>query len=137
MSNSVRPHPCDSPGKNTGVGCYFLLQCMQVKSESEVTRSCPTLSDPQPTGLLHPWDFPGKSTGMGCHCLLCLKAQFPTNPYSFLLYPSVSFPFKNPPFFFNFIIICLLISFIRLSSLRMGFLSFFFESSFSHTALGP
>ena len=35
-----------SPGKNTGVGCHFLLQCMKVKSESEVTQSCPTLSDP-------------------------------------------------------------------------------------------
>ena len=55
MSNSVRPHrrepirlPCpwDSPGKNTGVGCHFLLQCMKVKSESEVTQSCPTHSDP-------------------------------------------------------------------------------------------
>ena len=34
-----------SPGKNTGVGCHFLLQCMKVKSESEVTQSCPTLSD--------------------------------------------------------------------------------------------
>ena len=38
------PHPWDSPGKNTGVGCHFLLQC--VKSESEVAQSCPTLSDP-------------------------------------------------------------------------------------------
>ena len=55
MSNSVRPHrrqpnrlprPWDSPGKNTGVGCHFLLQCMKVKSESEVTQSCRTLSDP-------------------------------------------------------------------------------------------
>ena len=55
MSDSVQPHrqqptglPCpwDSPGKNTGVGCHFLLQCMKVKSESEVTQSCPTLSDP-------------------------------------------------------------------------------------------
>ena len=36
----------DSPGKNTGVGCHFLLQCMKVKSESEVTQLCPTLSDP-------------------------------------------------------------------------------------------
>ena len=54
MSNSVRPHrwqptrlpnPWDSPGKNTGVDCHFLLQCMKVKSESEVTQSCPTLSD--------------------------------------------------------------------------------------------
>ena len=40
------PCPWDSPGKNTGVGCHFLLQCMKVKSESEVAQSCPTLSDP-------------------------------------------------------------------------------------------
>ena len=55
MSDSVRPHrrqptrlcrPWDSPGKNTGVGCHFLLQCMKVKSESEVAQSCPTLHDP-------------------------------------------------------------------------------------------
>ena len=82
MFDSVRPqrrqptrllHPWDSPGKNTGVGCHFLLQCMKVKSEREVSQSCPTLSKPhglQPTRLLHPWDFPGKSTIVGCHCLL-------------------------------------------------------------------
>ena len=55
MSDSVQPHrrqptrlPCpwDSPGKNTGVGCHFLLQCMKVKRESEVAQSCLTLSDP-------------------------------------------------------------------------------------------
>ena len=55
VSDSVRPHrwqptrlprPQDSPGKNTGMGCHFLLQCMKVKSESEVTQSCPTLNDP-------------------------------------------------------------------------------------------
>ena len=55
MSDSVRPHrwqptrlprPWDSPGKNTGVGCHFLLQCMKVKSESEVAQSCPIPSDP-------------------------------------------------------------------------------------------
>ena len=40
------PRPRDSPGKNTGVGCHFLLQCMKVKSESEVAQSCPTGSDP-------------------------------------------------------------------------------------------
>ena len=53
MSDSARPHrrqptrlphPWDSPGKNTGVGCHFLLQCMKVKSESEVAQSCPTSS---------------------------------------------------------------------------------------------
>ena len=55
MSDSVRSHrrqptrlrrPWDSPGKNTGVGCHFLLQCMKVKSENEVAQSCPTLSNP-------------------------------------------------------------------------------------------
>ena len=45
------PHPWDSPGKNTGVGCHFLLQCMKVKSESEVPQSCPTLSDPMDCSL--------------------------------------------------------------------------------------
>ena len=39
------PNPWDSPGKNTGVGCHFLLHCMKVKSESEVAQSCPTLSN--------------------------------------------------------------------------------------------
>ena len=43
--------PCDSPGKNTGVGCHFLLQCIKVKSESEVAQSCPTLSDPMDCSL--------------------------------------------------------------------------------------
>ena len=71
--DSRLPRPWDSPGKNTGGGCHFLLQCMKVKSESEVAQSCLTLSDPmdlQPTRLLRLWDFPGKSTGVGCHCLL-------------------------------------------------------------------
>ena len=43
--------PWDSPGKNTGVGCHFLLQCMKVKSEREFARSCPTLSDPMDCSL--------------------------------------------------------------------------------------
>ena len=43
--------PLDSPGKNTGVGCHFLLQCMKVKSESEVTQLCPTLRDPMDCSL--------------------------------------------------------------------------------------
>ena len=60
VSDSVRPQrwqptrlprPWDSPGKNTGVGCHFLLQCMKVKSESEVTQSCPTPSDPMDCSL--------------------------------------------------------------------------------------
>ena len=69
----MRPHPWDSPGKNTGVGCHFFLQCIKVKSESEVAQSCPTLRDPMdcslPGSSVH-GIFPGKSTGVGCHCLL-------------------------------------------------------------------
>ena len=45
------PHPWDSPGKNTGVDCHFLLQCMKVKSESEVVQSFPTPSDPMDCSL--------------------------------------------------------------------------------------
>ena len=45
------PRPWDSPGKNTGVGCHFLLQCMKVKSESKVTQSRPTPSDPMDRSL--------------------------------------------------------------------------------------
>ena len=45
------PHPWDSLGKNTGVGYHFLLQCIKVKSQSEVTQSCPTLSDPMDCSL--------------------------------------------------------------------------------------
>ena len=60
MSNSVWLHrrqptrlPCpwDSPGKNIGVGCHFLLQCRKAKSESEDAQSCPTLSDPMDCSL--------------------------------------------------------------------------------------
>ena len=60
MSSSVRPHrrqptrlprPWDSLGKNTGVGCHFLLQCMKVKSESEVAQLCPTCIDPMDCSL--------------------------------------------------------------------------------------
>ena len=48
------PRPWDSPGKNTGVGCHFLLQCMKVKSKSEIAQSCPTLSDPMDCSLPAP-----------------------------------------------------------------------------------
>ena len=73
MSNSVQPHrwqptrllrPWDSPGKDTGVGCHFLLQCVKVKSDFLQTHGL------QPTRLLCPWDFPGKSTAVGCQYLL-------------------------------------------------------------------
>ena len=89
MSDSVQPHrrqptrlprPWDSPVKNTGVGCHFLLQCRKLKSESEVTQSCPTLSDPMDCSL------PGSSThgifqarvlewGAIAYCLFLLLSQ--------------------------------------------------------------
>ena len=81
MSDSARPHrqqptrlprPWDPPGKNTGVGCHFLLQCMKVKSESEVAQSCLTCSNPMDCSLsgfsVH-GIFQAKSTGVGCHYL--------------------------------------------------------------------
>ena len=67
------PRPWDSPGKSTGVGCYFLLQCMKVKRESEVAQLCPTCSNPMDCSL------PGSSVHgifqawileWGCHCLI-------------------------------------------------------------------
>ena len=80
MSHSVRPHrwkptrlprPWDSPGKNTGVGCHFLLQCMKVKSEvASVVSDSSRPHGLQPSRLLLPWDFPGKSTRVGCQSLL-------------------------------------------------------------------
>ena len=60
MSDTVRPHrrqptrlphPWDSPGKNTGVGCHFPLQCMKVKSESEVAQLSLTVRDPMDCSL--------------------------------------------------------------------------------------
>ena len=90
MSDSVWPHrwqptrlrhPWDSPGKSTGMGCHFLLQCMKVKSEREVAQSCLTLSDPmdcsppgdtRDLGSMH---CSGRSSGGGngnllqCSCL--------------------------------------------------------------------
>ena len=62
------PHPWDSPGKNTGVGCHFLLQCMKVKSEREVAQSCLTLSDPMgcsPPGSSVPRIFQARALEWG------------------------------------------------------------------------
>ena len=84
MSDSVRPHrwqptrlrcPWDSPGKNTGVGCHFLLQCMKVKSESQVAQSCPTPSNPMdcsPPGPSVHGIFQARALEWGA-ILLCIK----------------------------------------------------------------
>ena len=85
MAAHQAPRPWDSPGKNTGVGCHFLLQCMKGKRESEVAQSCATISNPMDCSLsgssVH-GIFQArvlekkekrkkkKSTGVGCQCLL-------------------------------------------------------------------
>ena len=87
------PCPWDSPGKNTGVGCHFLLQCMKVKSENEVVQSCLTLSEPMdcttPDFPVH-HQFPELAELMSiklvmpynhlilCHPLLLLPSVFPS-----------------------------------------------------------
>ena len=107
---TVRPHrrqptrlrpPWDSPGKNTGVGCHFLLQCMKSEkwkwSHSVVSD---TMRPPrqQPTRLLCPWDFPGKSTEVGCPCLLrnhldnILQSRDITSPTKVCLVKAMVFP---------------------------------------------
>ena len=92
MSDSVWPHrqqptrlrhPWDSPGKNTGVGCHFLLQCMKVKVKSFSPVWPSRHHGLQPTRLLFPRDFPGKSTRVGCHCLLPYAYYSYTNERSF------------------------------------------------------
>ena len=101
MSNSVRRHRWqptrlrhhwDSPGKNTGVGWNFLLQCMKVKSESEVSQSCLTLSDPMDCSL------PGSS----------VRGSFQQEYWSGLPFPS---PFLPPTIsFFHLSVSCSVVS---------------------------
>ena len=120
MSDSVRPHrrqptrlprPWDSPGKNTGVGCHFLLQCMTAKSESEVAQSCLTLSDPMDYSL------PGSSVhgifqaralewGVIAFSEKGKRAPFFTCPLS-LCFPKVTvpcglYPARTLPVFFTY-----------------------------------
>ena len=87
MSNSGRPHrgqptrllcPWDSPGKNTGVGCHFLLQCVKVESESEVAQSCPTFHNPMDCVAYQAplsMGFSRQEYWSGCHCLLCQEIE--------------------------------------------------------------
>ena len=93
MSDSVQPHrrqptrlprPWDSPSKNTGVDCYFLFQCMKVKSESEVAQSCPTLSDSMDCSL----------TGSSIHGIFQARVlEWGAIAFSALL-PQATFEFK-------------------------------------------
>ena len=92
MSDSVRPHrwkptrlPCpwDSPGKNTGVGCHFLLQCMEVKSESEVAQLCLTPSDPMdcsPPGSSVHGIFQARVLEWGAIAFSVMRTYYGPNP---------------------------------------------------------
>ena len=82
------PRPWDSPGKNTGVGCHFLLQYRKMKSESEVAQSCLTLRPHglQPTRLLHPWNFQARVLEWGAIAfsipdVQCVRKEMDTFPF--------------------------------------------------------
>ena len=95
------PRPWDSPGKNTGVGCHFLLQCMKVKSESEVAQSCQTLRDPMDYSL------PGSSVhgifqarvlewgAIAFSKFASTNPRMPIHPFSL---PQQLYPHKTTPF---------------------------------------
>ena len=100
MSDSVRPHrkqpirlhrPCDSQGKNTGVSCHFLLQCMKVKSESEVTQLCPTLRDPMDCSPL----------GSSVHGIFQARVlEWGARAFSLFAYRLLyNIKYSSPPFF--------------------------------------
>ena len=102
MSDSVRPRrqqptrlprPWDSPGKNTGVGCHFLLQCMKVRSESEVAPSCPTLRDPMdcsPPGSSVPGIFQARALEWAAIALGAPKPPWPVSSLQMSRLPHVN-----------------------------------------------
>ena len=91
-SPSGSPVPGDSPGKNTGVVCHFLLQCMKVKSESEVAQSCLTLSDSMDCSL------PGASIHGIFQASVLEWGAIPFSKF-IQIYQSIN---KNPSFLFTF-----------------------------------
>ena len=111
---TLRPHrrqptrlPCawDSPGKNTGVGCHFLLQCVKVKSESEVTQSCPTLHDPMdcsPPGSSIHGIFQARVLEWGAIAFLTLGSNLCLTHRGQVLY-CLSYPSSNTFHFFLFL----------------------------------
>ena len=111
MSDSVRhhrrqptrlPRPWDSPGKNTGVGCHFLLQCMKVKSQSEVAQSCLTLCDPMdcsPPGSSIHGIFQAREYWSGVPLLLLSTLR----QVQTLMHSTKSLSWSNPNLLFIFI----------------------------------
>ena len=89
MAAHQASRPWDSPGKNTGVGCHFLLQCMTVKSESEVAQSCPTLRDPKDCSM----------PGFPVHHQLPEFTQTHVHWVGDAIQPSQPLPLASPPTF--------------------------------------
>ena len=89
------PHPWDSPGENTGVGCHFLLQCMKVKSLSLVR----LFATPWTAAYQAPpsMGFSRQSTGVGCHCLLRSHAAAATAAKSLQSCPTLCDPIDSSP----------------------------------------
>ena len=107
MSDSVQPHrwqptrlpqPWHSLGKNTGVGCHFLLQCMKMKIESEVAQSCPTLCDPmdctQPGSSVH-GIFQTRVLEWGAIAFSKIHLYKVSNSIIFIFY-NISSPISSP-----------------------------------------
>ena len=142
MSDSVRPHrrqptrlprPWDSLGRNTGVGCHFLLQCMKVKSEREVAQSCPTLSDPMdyslPGSSIH-GIFQARVLDWGAIAFSALRTS--EAEYHFTCYESFIFIFPEFACFyyleFSFLIISTFISssnWVKVKSFPSSYISSF------------
>ena len=100
MPDSARPHrpqstrllcPWDSPGRNTGVGCHFLLQCMHACEVTSVVSDSVRPYGQQPTRLLCPRDSLDKNTGVGCHFLLHCHCPC-SAPISSQRWAALSFP---------------------------------------------
>ena len=95
------PCPWDSPGKNTGVGCHFLLQCMKVKSESEVAQSCPTSSDPMECSL------PGSSI----HGIFQARV-LEWGAIAFSMFITIKFPLRTAFYYISQVLVCSVFMFI-------------------------
>ena len=134
MSDSVEPHrwqptrlPCpwDSPGRNTGVGCHFLLQCMKVKSEREVAQSCPTLVTPWTAAhqALPSMGFSRQEYWSG------VPLPSPIKPCSHTLFLNLSFISKNLCYLFSVVILGPLITPLMELSLMYSFYNLVFLKS--------
>ena len=114
-------HPWNSPGKNTGVGYHFLLQCIKVKSESEVTQLCPTLS--------HPMDF--SPPGSSVHGVFQARVvEWGATAFSrkYLLTFKTWTTYRTTYSFYNIVIVQRMLNSIITSFITSCFLMFFYDA---------